>query len=269
MGDEPEVPPEGKVYKWRGRTPEYQAKRAVKAAHRRDARKDSKRPGWWSPEGLLERLQSGERLIHVVEQAVKGAGGRISTRALHQDIKDWKGEFEGFADRYRAALNLRSGDQFATDWFDAFYEALEECDGNLKHACAATGVGRGIVEALRDPSNKQHFNRAFADRVRTLEGTRIGAISERYLEHAERGDGDPKVQEKVLASRMPHLHGQKSELKIAGEVTHIHRVEQSILDQTEARRRGLFARREPQALPAAAEPVTIDVTPVPLSVESN
>lgn len=239
------------------RTDEYRAQRLERTRYRTRQRKAGRRPGWWNPDGVMAKLRDGLPVYAIIEEARKDAGNRISLASLHNDIKGWRKLLAAFDRDYKEMLALIPDGVLPEEAWEAFFDAMAEFEGKVEHACAALGIGTGPVYAMLDSRNGKTYSKKFADRFRIAEAPRMGVIRGKFLNHAENGAGDPQVQRAVLEAAMPALHGRKKTLEVQGGIDL--RMEAQAQAQQTARERALFAGREPAALPAAPEPVTLEL----------
>lgn len=230
-----------------------------KISYRRRQLAAARRPGWWNQDKVLERLCSGETVAYIVDEAVRNAGFRVQVAALYEDIKAWRKE-ESFDAAWREGEQRRLPDgSFKKDWVDAFFQAMDEFDGNMLTACKAIGIRPHMPMSMLDPRNKGVYDEVFADRFRILESERLSRIREKFFRHAERGDGDPKVQEAILKSHLPHLHNPKTQVEVTGRIQQEHTMSPELLAAAQGRTRSLFGGRQ-HLLPAASEPIVLDIT---------
>lgn len=239
------------------RTDEYRAQRLAQTRYRTRQRKAGRRPGWWNPDGVMARLREGLPVYAIIDQARKDAGNRISLSSLHADIRGWRKALPAFDRDYKEMLALVPNGVLPEEAWDAFFDAMAEFEGKVEHACAALGLGVGPVYAMLDSRNGKTYNKKFAERFRIAEAPRMGVIRTKYLRHAEDGDGDKNVQQAILEVAMPALHGRKKTVTVEGGIDL--RLERQSMEQAAARERALFSGREEKQLPAAPEPITIDV----------
>lgn len=188
------------------------------------------RPEWWTPEGVLERLQSGQFVMSICEDAAKEmveAGITISTRRLRSDISTWS-ESASWGEQFRAALSLwkhgSPGEMvLSKHWHDDFIAAMSVTGGNAKKASELAGVGYGVVLAVTD---RRHtcYDREFTQRFKIAELERVGGMREKYMDLAENGEGKvaARALERVVEAALPQLHGTKQELHVSGKVEHEH-----------------------------------------------
>lgn len=242
--------------------PEYQEW----AQRKRRQRKNLRRPGWWRPGQILEKLENGERITNLVEQAVKDCGGRVKRRILYRDIATWRRMWPGFAEAYTRAREVSRGGVVPAEMWDEFFQTMIDFDGKVENACEAMCIGRGIVMAMIDPALPKTYNKQFAERFRAAEAERYAEVRQKFFNKAERGDGDTKVQAMLLETGLPHLHGKKVKVDVEGTINH--RLEAAAEEQVVQRSRALFAGRE-RALPAAPEPITIDVVAQVVTEEAS
>lgn len=188
------------------------------------------RPEWWTPEKVLERLESGQFVLEICELAageMQKAGVTISVRRLRSDISTWT-ESASWGDQFRSALALwkhgSPGEMvLSKHWYDDFFAAMMIHKGNAAKAAEMAGVGYGIVLALTDRRNKC-YDSVFTERFKIAELERVGRIREKYTVLAEDGEGKAAVraQERIIEAALPGLHGQKQELHVSGKVEHEH-----------------------------------------------
>jgi hypothetical protein len=239
------------------RTDEYRAQRLERTRYRTRQRKAGRRPGWWSPDGVMAKLREGLPVYAIIDEARKDAGNRISLSSLHADVRGWRKALPAFDRDYKEMLALVPNGVLPEEVWDAFFEAMAEFEGKVEHACAALGLGVGPVYAMLDSRNGKTYNKRFAERFRIAEAPRMGVIRTKYLRHAENGDGDKTVQQAILEVAMPAMHGRKKTIAVEGGIDL--RLERQSMEQAVARERALFAGREEKQLPAVPEPITIDV----------
>lgn len=238
------------------RTEEYRAGRAARADTRRYNRKVARRPKWWTPDGVLDRLEAGERLTDILDAAVRDCPTKM--RQLGRDIQGWKESDPFYRQRWEMASDiLRSNGEFSADAQERFFSAMQECGGKLKHAAALCGIGAGLVLSMLDPRNKKLYNPAFAERYRQAEAPRIAEIREKHLAHAERGDGDAKVQQGILQTHLPHLHNPKQVVEVQASVEVNHKLSPELMAFQQSRARALLATREVAALPEPAQALDV------------
>lgn len=248
-----------------------------------------KRPSWWTPEGVVHRLQNGEFVMDVCQAAasdMEGAGIEVSVRTLRSEISRWC-ESASWGEQLGAALalwkkNRQTGEwDFSKVWHDDFIAAMEVCEGNAQRAAAMIGVGYGVVLAIVDAASPHH-DKEFSRRFKLAEMNRVAQIREKYLLTAE---GDSKfavrASEKVLAGALPDLHGKRSELNVTGKIEHEHEHEhlhqhahlhvmgpdlaREVVMASQNRVRRINAGRdagEPLSLPADSTAATIDANRV-------
>lgn len=190
------------------------------------------RPQWWSPEGVLSRLQSGSFIMEICQDAVKEmaeAGVSISALRLRAEVSTWS-ESASWGEQLKTALGMwkraSSGEMvLAKTWHEDFLAAMEHesCDGNAEKAAAMAGVGYGVVLAVLDKRNKC-YDADFAEKFRIAELARVGRIRSRYIEMAETGEGKmaQRAQERIIEAALPSLHGQRQEVNVSGHVDHDH-----------------------------------------------
>jgi hypothetical protein len=241
------------------RSDEYRARRAAWDLYRSRQRKASRRPGWWSPNGVIDRLEDGESITTIIEQAVKDCGGRVKLRILFRDLQKWKKLVRGFKEDYQRATHLYDAGQLPQSRWELFFKTMAAFDGKVEMACAALGIGAKVVYGMLDPQFKATYSKPFAEQFKRAELQRMAPIRAQLLNNAEKPNADPKVQLAVLENAMPALHGKKKTVAVEGGVDL--RLRNAATEQQAQRDRALFAGREPKALPAAVEPATIDVTP--------
>lgn len=249
------------------------------------------RPAWWSPEGVIDRLQNGEFVVQICQAAADdmwGAGITISTARLRAEISGWE-ESASWGEQLKAALKLwrksSAGEMVLSKaWHDDFIAAMEteQCAGDAELAAKMAGVGHGMVLAVLDSRNKC-YDADFAERFRIAELERVGRIRSKYMATAEdvAGDGGKlafHAQERVIEAALPSLHGRQQEVHVSGKVKHDHAhahehlhgmapgmarelviASQDRMRKIQASRQGLVALPESSA---EAEGRVIDVTPI-------
>lgn len=188
------------------------------------------RPSWWTQEGVLSKLQSGEFILAICQQAVEamtGAGISISVSRLRAEVAEWC-ESASWGPQLTAALSLwhktGSGEMaLSKHWHDDFLGAMQVTEGNAQKAASMAGIGYGIVLAVMDRRNKC-YDPEFAERFRVAELERIGRVREQYMTMAEEGEGKAaaRAQERLIEAALPALHGQKQEVHVSGKVDHAH-----------------------------------------------
>jgi len=188
------------------------------------------RPGWWTQEGVLSRLQSGAFILQLCQAAVDEmaeVGIVISPGTLRAEVGKWT-ESATWGEQFRAALALwkktSSGAMaLSKAWHDDFLAAMEAHGGNAEKAAKMAGVGYGVVLAVQDPRN-QCYDPEFVEKFRIAEASRIARMRERYMDTAENGDGKlaQRAQERMIETALPALHGQKQELHVSGLLKHDH-----------------------------------------------
>lgn len=227
------------------------------------------RPEWWTPEEVLRRLQDGQYVGLICKEGAAEVEEEVSAKTLRADVSQWA-ESATWGEQFRAALKIlrpdgKGGITIGKDWYEEFFVAMEACEGEAELACEACGVSYGIVLALLDRRNKCH-DRDFAERFRIAEAPRIGKVRSKYFKHATDGEGNPKVQEKILESHLPHMHSGKQEVHVSGGVDVTHgmspAMSAAVMAASQNRTRALFSGREPAALPAHDGGQLIDITPV-------
>jgi len=189
------------------------------------------RPGWWSAEGVLQRLQAGVIILEICKQAAEEAktiGVTISPVTLRGEVQRWC-ESATWGEQLRAALALwkrssSSGELVLSKaWHDDFFSAMEACKGNAQQAAELVGIGYGIVLAIQDSRNAC-YDRDFVERFRVAEAARIAVLREKYMQTAEDGEGKlaMRAQERLIESALPGMHGQRQEVHVSGKVAHEH-----------------------------------------------
>lgn len=188
------------------------------------------RPGWWDQVGVLSRLQAGQFIGAICQEAsaeLAGIGIEVSPITLRADVSKWV-ESLSWGEQFKLALGmwkrLGSGEMvLAKHWHDDFLGAMEACQGNAQKAAEMAGIGYGIVLALTDKRNKC-YDPDFAEKFKIAELARIGPMRERYMVTAETGEGKEsmRAQERLIEAAIPGLHGQKQEVLVSGKVDHDH-----------------------------------------------
>lgn len=188
------------------------------------------RPGWWTPEGVLLKLQAGAHIVAICQEAAQemaGIGIALSPVTLRADVSRWQ-ESASWGPQFSDALALwkksSSGEMvLSKHWHDDFLGAMEACQGNAKEAAEMAGVGYGIVLAVTDKRNRC-YDREFTEKFKVAELARVGRVREKYMTLAETGEGKDSVraQERLIEAALPGLHGQKQEVHVSGHVDHDH-----------------------------------------------
>lgn len=236
-----------------------------------------KRPSWWTPEGVLARLQNGQYIGLICKEASEEMANisiPVSVSRLRQEVHDWT-ETASYGPALSSALKLwrKSGTGemiLSKHWHDEYLQTLHACKGNAKAACEIAGIGYGVVLAVTNPSNACH-DPEFTEKFKIAELERVGVMRERYMDLAENGDGKLAVraQERLIESALPHLHGQTQHLKVSGKVGHehthslSHELAQEVVLASQARVRRLQSGRQDSLPPSPDdESRVIDITPV-------
>lgn len=188
------------------------------------------RPGWWTPEGVLERLNNGV-LITVIcaaaSEELKAVGVEVAPSTLRRDVAKWN-ESATWGELFTAALALwkrtSSGEMaLSREWHDDFIAAMDVCEGNARNAAELIGIGYGIVLAVTDKRNRC-YDKEFHERFRVAETARVAAIREQYYQTAEKNEGKLgfRAKERIIETALPGLHGQKQEVHHSGLIGHAH-----------------------------------------------
>jgi hypothetical protein len=244
------------------------------------------RPLWWTPEGVVERLQSG-RYIHDLcrEAAAEMAeiGIEIAPVTLRAEVARWC-ETASWGDQLRAGLALWKKSSsgaiaLAKHWHDDFIAAMEVTKGNAKKAAELAGVGYGVVLACLDKRNRC-YDPDFHERFRIAEAGRIGELRESYMELAETGDDKLafRAKERLIEAALPGLHSPKQEVVVSGKVDHEHDhqhvhgiapgLAREVVLASQARTKALLSNRV-GLLPADPTDLAIDITPAPAKQEET
>lgn len=224
-----------------------------------------RRAWWWRPEQVLARLREGIPLVQIIRDGKKDAGDRhVDESMLYRDIRRWRRGHATFNEDWKDALRIRDarrGPSFSDDMKAEFLEAFEAAEGHLETACGIAGIGRGLVLSTLDPK-LPGYDKVFSERYRQLESERLAGIREKLFYHAEHGKdglGDPRVQQKLLESHLPHLHASRVKVDVEGQIGHLHAAVPALREASSARSRAIFAGREPAALPPHEEPIEVEV----------
>ena len=219
------------------------------------------RPAWWKPEAILELLLGGEPVSALCRRASEECEGRVKTKTFRSDISVWAGSLT-WGDQFAVALAIYKhggagrGLLLSDAWFPEFYQAMEQSNGKVEEACELSGFGADLIYALRNPRSKL-YNKAFAEEVDFLEGSRLSRIREHVLNSAE--NDDPRLGEKVLQAAMPHLHAPAHKLEVSGGVdVNMHLIPPEVVAASQARTRTLLANRGSRELQEGAR-ATIDL----------
>lgn len=221
------------------------------------------RPSWWTPENVLARLQSGEHALAICRDASSELADKVAPSTFRSDISKWANS-ASWGDQFTAALALRRSAEtptFTKDWYDDFFLAMEESNGEVETACTLAGVTTTVVYAVLDRRNRC-YDADFAERFRIAEGARMGRIREAVLADAQL---DSALGLRVLQSSMPSLHAPKQQVEVSGTVEHDHvvRLDPAIIAASQQRMRTLMsgrverAEREVKQLPAQRQTITV------------
>lgn len=237
------------------------------------------RPIWWDQASVVAKLQAGEFIMAICQQAaddVAEMGITLSATTLRAEVSGWA-ESASWGEQIRAALHMwrksSSGEMvLSKHWHDDFLAAMETpaCNGNAQKAAQLAGVGYGVVLAVLDRRNKC-YDPDFAEKFKIAELARVGQIRERYMVLAEEGEGRAatRAQERLIEAALPSLHGQKQEVHVSGKVEHEHEhvhgisagLAREVVLASQDRVRKLNAGRQGM-LPDDTGGVVIDITPV-------
>lgn len=191
---------------------------------RNTALKEKRRPAWWTPEEVLDRLQAGESAGSLCDRAA--AEVELAPQTLRGDIAVWQDSLR-YGEQFTRALELKGGslgapdrELFESSWYPRFWEAMDLEEGNVAAACARAEVKPRVIYALIDPKG-EHYDRAFASRFRVMEGQRRARIRENVLKQAESPDADgAKIGLKILEAAEPHLHAPPQKVEVSGVLGH-------------------------------------------------
>lgn len=225
------------------------------------------RPSWWTQEEVLARLQQGQFIGALCQQAseeMAGIGVVVGAPTLRAEFGKWC-ESATWGEQLRTALGMwkktSSGEMaLSKHWHDDFLAAMEVCEGNAERAAKMAGVGYGIVLSVIERRNKC-YDADFAERFRVAEMQRIGRVREKYIDLAENGEGKAAVraQERLIEAALPSVHGTRQEVHVSGNVQHEHEhrhgMSQELAEQvvraSQDRVRKITAGRDDRALSAA------------------
>lgn len=230
------------------------------------------RPTWWSPEEVLELLQGGRSAPDIVKLAASECGGAVKPATLRADISVWAGSLS-FGEQFQQALSRFRKDGpsgalvLGTDWYDEFYAALEDHDGDIESAAEAICIKPGVVYARMDRRNKTFYDEAFAEKVRVLEAQRYVPIRRRVLKEAASDEGDAKISMKVLESALPAFHAPRQQVDVTGSVEHEHKLVAEVVAASAARTKALLGGRVTVARVPALPVATTAPMPAVLDAE--
>lgn len=206
------------------------ANRPVSPFKRSSTMVKRKRPSWWTPEGVLSRLQAGEYIMTICQTAcdeMAEIGIQLLAPTLRADVTRWC-ESASWGEQLRTALSMwkktpRGEMALSSDWHDDFLHAMEITEGNAEKAAKLAGIGYGLVLARLDRRNKC-FDAEFTEKFRVAELERVGRMREKYMTMAEEGEGKLAVraQERLIETALPGLHSPKQEVHVSGKVEHDH-----------------------------------------------
>jgi hypothetical protein len=180
-------------------------------------KKEKKRPAWWTPDLVLERLQDGHSAAEISELAAAEVGLKVGT--LRAELERWKASLT-YGARFREALELKGNnrDDFTAAWWPRFFEAMDQEGGDFEKACLRADIKPRVILALCDPKSR-HYDKEFAAQYRLMEGDRHARIRGNLLRQAEAPDASGgKLAQKVLEAALPHQHLPPQKLEISGAV---------------------------------------------------
>lgn len=238
------------------------------------------RPSWWTQEEVLVRLQQGQFIGALCQQAseeMQAIGVVVGAPTLRAEFGKWC-ESLTWGEQLKAALGMwkkaSSGEMvLSKHWHDDFLAAMEVCEGNAERAAKMAGVGYGVVLAVLDKRHKC-YDADFAEKFRIAELARVGQMREKYMVMAESGETQvaARAQERIIEAALPALHGKREEVHVSGNVQHDHEhrhgmtqeLAEEVVRAGQDRIRKITAGREMKVLPADTRDSerVIDLTPV-------
>lgn len=231
-------------------------------------KQDKIRPSWWEPEQVLAALQGGEPVPTLCQRASDECDGAVSPRRLRADISAWC-QTLSWGEPMSAAVKLWRRDTTGTgalimssDWHDEYLDALELANGNISDAADMACIGVGMVYARLEESSP-HYDKEFADKVKLLEGERMGRLRENVLKQAESPTLDgAKLAASILPTAMPSLHGQRKRVELTADVKVEHRLAPEVVAASAARTKVLLAQRRRSALPPPTSSLSLPIADV-------
>lgn len=238
------------------------------------------RPSWWTQEQVLARLQEGQFIGALCQQAseeMQAIGVVVGAPTLRAEFGKWC-ESLTWGEQLRAALGMwkktSSGEMvLSKHWHDDFLAAMEVCEGNAERAAKMVGVGYGVVLSVIERRNKC-YDADFAEKFKVAEMGRIGKVREKYMDLAENGDGKAalRAQERLIEAALPSVHGTRQEVHVSGDIKHDHEhrhgmtqeLAEEVVRAGQDRIRKITTGREVKVLPADTRDSdrVIDLTPV-------
>lgn len=208
--------------------------------------------------------------LHVAELPQGPCAGHLKQETIkwRRQDNDYSAQYAGFyADRVASGHETRGRPRMLDSledrarFLEIFGEEILASSGKpsqksaLTRACERYGIGRTTVFAKRNPESK-NYDPIFAQEVAELEGDVVAEVRDKFFFHGLEGKdglGDPWVQDKILTTHLPHLHGQRYEVKAT--VRHVHQLDAETLAAIQTQQRALMA------LPPADDRQVIDLEP--------
>lgn len=226
------------------------------------------RPGWWTPEFVIDWLRENpDRSARELCDEKADEIGIAALTLYTQDIAGWRKNHTGLREAIRlhavdkavAAGGTRPLDLSDPDWREKWVAAYLET-GTKEGAAKAIGcVWANLWPKTRE--GHPRYDEKFAKMVEEAEQKRI-AVWEDDLEWARqeaKDQGDARTIANTALSVLERLHkkrwsrSEERTMTHQGTVVHEHRIaveQQKALAQAAETSRRLFAPREPAALPS-------------------
>lgn len=232
---------------WPGRTLEYVTRRHAKAAYRAAQRARIMRPSWWTPENVAAKIADGMSRIEIARDGEAACGRRTTYHTLVKDIYAWEASQE-WGPLFRTAADT-TVDPADTSWWENFFRAMDDTEGNLRESCRIAGVAPRLVWTMTEPRFTKRYNEDFAKRVAEYTTAAQAVVASTMVESLKRPSAKPADQLAYLKATSPH-HFQ-DRLKVSGTVKHQHEV--SPQAQVAAASRAKQLRPAPIEIPAVVE----------------
>lgn len=205
-------------HNWPGRTLEYVTRQHARAAYRAAMRKKAMRPGYWSPENVAAKIADGMTRIEIARQGEIDCGKRVHASALVRDIYAWEASPE-WGPLFRTAADT-TVDPADTSWWNNFFRAMDDTEGNLRESCRIAGVAPRLVWTMTDPRFTKRYNKDFAERVAEYTTAAQATIAGAMIENLKRPGADPKTQLAYLKATSPHHFQERVSHTVKGTIQH-------------------------------------------------
>lgn len=203
---------------WPGRTLEYVTRRKAKAAYRAAQRARIMRPAWWSPENVAAKIANGMSRLNIARDGEVDCGKRTSATTLVRDIYRWEKSDE-WGPLFQAAADVTVTPQ-DDSWWDDFFRAMDDTDGNIRLSAQIAGVLPRLVWMMTEPRFEKCYNEAFAERYAGALTAAQAKIASVMVSNLQKKGARAADQLAYLKATSPH-HFQ-DRLKVSGTVKHQH-----------------------------------------------